>query len=266
MVKKKVTTTTTVTEEIIDGSEKKPLKICLLLDNSGSMGSIVERTRSSINEYIDSMKQASKRDDIKMDISVIMFSSGLQSGHVRGGLNQKTNTVNFSVLIPWRNINEVNEIERNQIRPDGGTPLYDAIGYTVNDLNKVVRGNENVAFVILTDGEENSSQEYTAQSISAILKRKQDENNWLVTYLGANQNAWLEGQKFGSRMGSTMSYDVNAMNATFQSLAASTMRYSQTNSLGAASFTAAERSLAMGGDGGTVVAPKKEDKNTPKTP
>ena len=82
--------------------------------------------------------------------------------------------------------------------PRSTTPLYDAVGRTIADVEKRSKGFDRVALVILTDGLENASREFTREDILKSLTRKQEQHGWLVVYLGANQDAWEVGQKFGS--------------------------------------------------------------------
>ena len=46
-----------------------------------------------------------------------------------------------------------------------------------------------MVFAVQTDGLENASKEYTPRAVKKLLQRVQKEKNWLVIYLGANQDA-----------------------------------------------------------------------------
>jgi hypothetical protein len=50
-----------------------------------------------------------------------------------------------------------------------------------------------VLFVVVTDGHENASHEYSAERIKAMLKEQQEVYSWEFTYLGAHQDAWTIG-------------------------------------------------------------------------
>ena len=95
--------------------------------------------------------------------------------------------------------------------PRGMTPLNDAIAKTAQAIEKAdLREGENVAFVILTDGLENASREYSRDAVRKLLARLQKEKNWLVIYLGANQDAFAEGAARGTVAANTMLFDVGA--------------------------------------------------------
>ena len=56
---------------------------------------------------------------------------------------------------------------------------------------------ENLVFVVTTDGEENSSKEFNKSQIKERIKRQQNDFNWHVTFLGANQDAFAEAGGMG---------------------------------------------------------------------
>ena len=91
-------------------------------------------------------------------------------------------------------------------QPGGTTPLYDTMGDTLTELEKVATENDIVLVTIITDGYENSSREYDAEKIRALVKRL-DEKDWVFTYIGANQDAILEARKIG--INNAMNYDAD---------------------------------------------------------
>ena len=91
-------------------------------------------------------------------------------------------------------------------QPGGTTSLYDTMGDTLTELEKVATENDIVLVTIITDGYENSSREYDAEKIRALVKRL-DEKDWVFTYIGANQDAILEARKIG--INNAMNYDAD---------------------------------------------------------
>lgn len=81
--------------------------------------------------------------------------------------------------------------------------MLDAIGRTINKLVSVQRNTaeeyraENVMFVIITDGEENSSREYSSQKVKAMIEHEKDKYGWEFVFLGANIDAVETAGKFG---------------------------------------------------------------------
>ena len=88
-------------------------------------------------------------------------------------------------------VNELGEINGANYMPAASTPLYDAIGTGVSRLEKILDGtsNYNVLVTIFTAGEENSSREYTGETI----KKKIEElklRRWTFTYTGTDHDVY----------------------------------------------------------------------------
>jgi hypothetical protein len=69
---------------------------------------------------------------------------------------------------------------------------------------------DRVLFVIVTDGEENASKEFTTKQVKELIDRQSNEYNWTFTYLGANQNAWAVGAAIGISKDAVLNYAANA--------------------------------------------------------
>src|SRR5574343_431424 len=179
---------------------------CLLLDESGSMSPNKDAALAGINEYIESMKAEYKEKPELGDIyfSFITFSSPYGVGH---------NTVRFKYNL--RHISEVEKIPPTEYVPNGGTPLLEAIGRTIESLDNVeeVKTSKNplVAFlsksdienakivmIIQTDGEETDwNSPYTKQKVTEMIKEREERGNWTFVFLGAGIDAISEGMKMG---------------------------------------------------------------------
>ena len=81
--------------------------------------------------------------------------------------------------------------------------LLDAIGRTIHKIGNAQKHTaedyraEKVMFVIITDGEENSSREYTAEKIKAQIKQQKEKYGWEFVFLGANIDAVQTAGRFG---------------------------------------------------------------------
>ena len=102
-----------------------------------------------------------------------------------------------------------------------------------------------VVLVILTDGLENQSREHTSASIRRLLDDRQDRQGWMVVYLGTNQNAILEGAKFGTRVSNTMTYSVDNIGVAMAATSRSTSLYASGSTAKGAAFTEEERERAL---------------------
>ena len=72
---------------------------------------------------------------------------------------------------------------------------------------------------------ENASREFTRGAILERLDRKQEDEGWLVIYLGANQDAWEVGQQFGTVAGNSMSIDTVQLEDVMASAGRATTDY-----------------------------------------
>ena len=71
--------------------------------------------------------------------------------------------------------------------------MLDAIGITISELKK----KKNILFVILTDGHENSSEEFTVKQIKELVEEKKEKYNWKFLFLGADITDFRDVEIFG---------------------------------------------------------------------
>jgi len=205
---------------------KRNLRVGIILDRSGSMSTCLNETIEAVNKYTKSLR---KEEKLKGRLSLTLFDSE-------------------SIDILWDGLKfpDVPKLNREIYQPRSATPLYDAIGKTVDSLDSENTNNyTGVVLVIVTDGMENASKEYSREAIKRLLDDKQERDGWLVIYLGANQDAFAVGATFGTVAAQTMSYDSNLVNATMASVSDATFRYvsasNRVSGRAAATFTADER-------------------------
>ena len=108
--------------------------------------------------------------------------------------------------------------------PRGMTALLDAVGRGVTDLKGKLRSNERALVVIMTDGIENYSKEYTKQRVTELIRSCEDTGRWTFVFLGAGQDSWQGGQMLGLRRAQTVHYgeDAHTHGLTYSSLGAMT--------------------------------------------
>ena len=186
-----------------EDNDSSSIKVNFLLDESGSMGSCIDQTISGFNEYIKALKKEKK----KVRFTLTTFSSS--------NVNMVHNNVN---------INDVKELNVENYHPGGGTPLYDAIGGTIEGSKK----DGKTLFVIMTDGQENASREYTVDSITKLIKGK-EKVGWTFVYLGADQDAWQYSRNIGLTKMNTMSFDSSQTRGTYDKLIGATSMYMCSN-------------------------------------
>ena len=164
-------------------SEKVNLYNMIIIDESGSMSSYVDRTVDEIQKKLSEEKASANKHQSEQNhyMSLVQFSTG----PLRYILDKvpTTNDIQYS---------------RNQFNPNGGTALYDAIGDSVTALLDSTKINQrNIYMVtIITDGEENSSARWNEASVKELLSRL-NHVGWIYVYMGTNQNANEVGQTMG---------------------------------------------------------------------
>lgn len=201
--------------------------IMLVLDRSGSMDMIREATEEAVNGYVGEQKKLPGR----ATIAIAQFDTTYE-------------IVNASI--------PPEQVPSYTLRPRGATALLDAIGRSVTDFGAELRALPedqrpgNVVLAIMTDGFENSSSEYTQQRIKSMVTEQQDKYGWNILYLGANQDAIIEGAKMGMRTNSSITYDASYAGA--QSVVASAAAYTTTTRSGLkGGFTQEQRDEALAG-------------------
>ena len=167
----------------------------IILDESGSMGRIRRQAFSGANETLATIRAAQKEnpDDHQM-VSFVTFDSGSGRPDVRP-------------LILCDPIVKVEDLREDQYTPTGCTPLYDAMGLSINKLKSVVREGDHVLVTVITDGLENSSHIYNAAMVRELVDSL-SKQGWAFTYIGANQDSERSAAGLGIR--SSMDFEVTA--------------------------------------------------------
>ena len=161
--------------------------IQVLLDRSGSMQSILNDTIGGFKNFLTEQQKA--------------------EGTATIGLDQFDTY--FEEVYSCLNIQEVHDLV---LAPRGGTALYDAIGLSIIKTGSLLgelpedERPSLVLFLIITDGEENSSREYTQEMVAGLIKRQTDEWKWAFHFLAANQDAFKTGGGMHVNSSTTMTY------------------------------------------------------------
>lgn len=209
------------------------LYVHVLLDRSGSMEVCRSQTIKAFNEYVASLKEAWKTP---ARLSLTLFDSG-----------------SIDLVIDARPVAEMPDLDNKTFVPRGNTPLLDAVGVTIGKIDAAqLADGERVVFVILTDGEENSSREHSRESIKRLLAERREMKHWLVLFLGAGEEAWDERQSLGLSMANSLQLRPGNVGRVMASAARATRIYAAAarpvDAALAASFTDDERIEAMADD------------------
>ncbi|MBR1928130.1 MAG: VWA domain-containing protein [Paludibacteraceae bacterium] len=182
----------------------------IVLDASGSMDCIRKTALSGCNETIQSIRSLAKNADQEHFLSLIWFNSEDVTHY----------------LYDCCPISSVNDLTLDDYIPNSCTPLYDAVGKSICHLRDQLPKSEkvNVLVTIITDGEENSSELFTAQKIKSLVSELK-QSGWTFAFIGANQDEVLEAQKMG--INNSMSFEQSEVGTAsmFRKACAARARY-----------------------------------------
>ena len=147
----------------------------IILDESGSMVSIYDQALGGANETIQTIRTAqAASDDQKQFLTFVTFDSG--------------NREPVRTIIDTMPIDQVKDLTCDDYKPNGLTPLYDAMGKSLTALERKVTDGDQVLVTVITDGMENSSHEFSGAAVSKLVKKLRAKG-WTFVYVGANQDA-----------------------------------------------------------------------------
>ena len=156
-------------------------ELVFILDKSGSMGGLEADTIGGFNAML--AKQQAVEGECH--ITTVLFDN------------------NYELLHDRIDIKAVSAITEKDYQVGGSTALLDAIGRTIHKIGNAQKHTadeyraEKVMFVIITDGEENSSREYSAEKVKAQIERQKEKYGWEFIFLGANIDAVQTAGRFG---------------------------------------------------------------------
>ena len=205
--------------------------IAALLDRSGSMEAIKSDSEGGFNSLIADQRT--------------------EPGEARVTLAQFD--TEYEVVYANRPIADVGPL---RLKPRGMTALLDSIGRLITDvgaelsaLPELERPGK-VIVVVVTDGLENSSVEWTVDAVSKAIKRQQDEYSWEFIFLGANMDAVEVGRSMGFAADRSMTFAPSAAGVG-HSYRANSRLISRVRSAPAGArvegFSDADREAAQGG-------------------
>ena len=141
----------------------------LVVDESGSMSIIKRHALVGINETLTTIqKMQETHKNLEQRVTLITFDS--------------THT---NVLYDNVRASNANPLKAKDYNPCGATPLYDAIGMGITKINALTTEDDSVLVTIITDGEENCSEEYSLKMIKNLIE-KLKKQNWTFTFIGTD--------------------------------------------------------------------------------
>lgn len=164
--------------------------ITVILDRTGSMESIRDDTIGGFNAFLNSQKA----EPGTATLTLVQFDSKDP----------------YEVIHRFRPIEQVPELTRETYVPRAWTPLLDALGRGINDLEHSLAELEEdarpskVVFVVVTDGQENCSREFNKAQIESVIKEQTERKDWQFVFLSADLAAIKDATDVGIHVDSVL--------------------------------------------------------------
>lgn len=163
--------------------------ILAIVDRSGSMAGSANRMTAALNEFFGSQAEL----EGKCLVDYVQFDTVYEKVY------EDTDVADAEAFIVAR----------------GGTALLDAIGRGTNELGSKLRRLKDVhrpgkvLVVVVTDGHENSSREWTAEAVKQLIRQQEDTYKWEYLFLGANIDAVAVGADYGFKYDNTIQFNIH---------------------------------------------------------
>jgi hypothetical protein len=173
---------------------KNKTDITIILDRSGSMESVKQDTIGGFNNFLSEQQKV----EGEASLSLVQFDD------------------QYEVVYVDKDILAADRLTENTFQPRGSTALLDAIGHTTIAVGQRLAAlaeaerPDKVLLVIMTDGFENASHEFSAAQISEMINHQRNVYSWEFMFIGANQDAVLSAQEIGIPAYSALTYAANA--------------------------------------------------------
>lgn len=211
---------------------KDSTHIAVLIDRSGSMGSVKNETISGFNHFVKEQRDAGDN----ATLTLVQFDSG-----------------GIDTLQEMTPIKAVPDLNSDTYQPRGMTPLLDALGKTIDSTGKQLSAipEENrpsqVVFVVITDGLENASHQFTKAKIAEMIGVQEGTYRWQFVYLGANQDAFAEAKGMNINVANAATFRPTAasMDAAYAATAKNVVSYRRSRRASSLKFSDEQRARML---------------------
>jgi hypothetical protein len=173
--------------------------ISVILDRTGSMESIRDDTIGGFNAFLEDQQH--------------------QPGTATLTLVQFDTEDPYEIVHHYTPIADIPKLTRKTYVPRAATPLLDALGRGINDLEKGIlelaeeERPSKVVMVVITDGHENSSEEFKKDQISKMVKERTEKDDWQFVFLGADLDGIDDARASGFVFDSSLLYEKSGKGA-----------------------------------------------------
>ena len=155
--------------------------ICIVLDASGSMECIENDIKGSFNTFLNKQRE----EEGKTVFDLFQFSDVVER------------------LVKSADLALFKDDLMTKYTCSGCTALNDAVCTAIDTMGREFaempenERPENVLCVIITDGQENASKEFSTADVKKRIAHQQDVYKWEFLFLAANQDAFETGSTLG---------------------------------------------------------------------
>lgn len=156
-------------------------EIICVVDKSGSMAPRTNDVIAGFNKFLEDQKKLPG----DATLTLTLFDT------------------HYRIVHSGETLKDVPPLDSSTYMAGGFTALLDAVGKTIDEVGERLHNtNEGdrpgkIIFLIITDGEENSSKEYHLDQVKKMIQRQQESYKWDFVFLGANQDAFAGAMKMG---------------------------------------------------------------------
>jgi hypothetical protein len=185
-----------------------------VLDNSGSMEDCKEATVKGFNSQLETIKNLQKElPKQQFEVSLTLFNNHIE--HIHSNLS----------------VPDFEPLSLSNYYPKGSTSLLDAIGTSINKIriayeSKILKKEMSVVMIVLTDGMENSSMEFTFKQIADTITALEETNNWVFTFLGADIDAFEISNMLNIRNENVIAFNKENMDDMMNNISKGIVYYS----------------------------------------
>lgn len=174
-------------------TQAEPVLLVCILDRSGSMHDLATDTIGGYNAFLEKQKAA----EGEAELTTVLFDD------------------EYEFLLERQPLAKVPELTEKEYFARGSTALLDAVGKTImstaGSMKKegICPERRKVLFMIMTDGKENASREYSRETIKNMITEAQEKYGWQFIFMGANIDSFAEAHSLGIDSKNAMNYEAS---------------------------------------------------------
>lgn len=185
----------------------------LLVDTSSSMETYGTTQYTSVKEFFDDKKN--EDNEYENLFSFVTFSSFVKK---------------YQDWTNFKNVNYSTEQLKEILKPNGSTRLIDTAYEELLDIQVMIQNNKDKyekiigVFALQTDGQDNQSNQYTAEDLKEKIKDIEDMGIVCI-FLASNQDAISAGANYGFQKQNSLELSSLTSTGAYRSLSQAATRY-----------------------------------------